>query len=85
MEMEATNDAYFKQCPQFDAKRMVFHIRQSHDTKNMCMFKSIQYFGPNWPRYCLRGLHIRLTWFSLYGTRVPLFSLYGIRIPLFSL
>ena len=27
-------------------------------------------------------LHIRITWFSLYGIRIPLFSLYGIHMPL---
>ena len=42
----------------------------------------IQYFAPNWPWYSLRGLHIRITWFSLYGIRIPLFSLYGIHMPL---
>ena len=42
----------------------------------------IQYFAPNWPWYSLRGLHIRITWFSLYGIRIPLFSLYGIQMPL---
>ena len=44
----------------------------------------IQYFVRNWPWYRLRGLHIRITWFSLYGIRIPLFSLYGIHMPLFS-
>ena len=43
----------------------------------------IQYFARNWPWYSLRGLHIRITWFALYGIRIPLFSLYGIRMPLF--
>ena len=43
----------------------------------------IQYFARNWPWYSLRGLHIRITWFSLYGIRIPLFSLYGIHMPLF--
>ena len=42
----------------------------------------IQYFSRNWPWYSLRGLHIRITWFSLYGIRIPLFSLYGIHMPL---
>ena len=42
----------------------------------------IQYFARNWPWYSLRGLHIRITWFSLYGIRIPLFSLYGIHMPL---
>ena len=41
-----------------------------------------QYFARNWPWYGLRGLHICITWFSLYGTRIPLFSLYGIHMPL---
>ena len=45
--------------------------------------KFIQYFACNWPRYSLRGLHTRITWFSLYGIRIPLFSLYGIHMPLF--
>ena len=40
----------------------------------------IQYFAWNRPWYSLRGLHIRITWFSLYG--IPLFSLYGIHMPL---
>ena len=39
----------------------------------------------NWPWYSLRGLHICIIWFSLYGIRIPLFPLYGICIPLFSL
>ena len=43
----------------------------------------IQYIGRNKPWYSLRGLHIRVTWFSLYGIRIPLFSLYGIHMPLF--
>ena len=43
----------------------------------------IQYFARNWPWYSLRGLRIRITWFSLYGIRIPLFSLYGIHMPLF--
>ena len=43
----------------------------------------IQYFARNWPWYSLRGLHIRITWFSLYGIRIPLFSLHGIHMPLF--
>ena len=42
----------------------------------------IQYFVRNWPWYSLRGLHIHITWFSLYGIRIPLFSLYGIHMPL---
>ena len=46
--------------------------------------KFIQYFARNWPWYSLRGLHIRITWFSLYGIRIPLFSLYGIHMPLLS-
>ena len=41
----------------------------------------IQYIARNWPWYSLRGLHIRITWFSLYGIRIPLFSLYGIHMP----
>ena len=43
----------------------------------------IQYFARNWPWYSLRGLHIRITWFSLYGIRIPLFSLYDIHMPSF--
>ena len=43
----------------------------------------VQYIARNWPRYSLRGLHIRITWSSLYGIRIPLFSLYGIHMPLF--
>ena len=39
--------------------------------------KFIQHFAQNWPRYSLRGLHIRITWFSLYGIHIPLFSLYA--------
>ena len=42
----------------------------------------IQYFARNWPWYSLRDLHIRITWFSLYGIRIPLLSLYGIHMPL---
>ena len=30
--------------------------------------------------YSLRGLHIRITWFSLYGIPIPLFSLYMVSI-----
>ena len=47
-----------------------------------CDYFFIQYFARNWPWYSLRGLHIRITWFSLYGIRIPLFSLYGIHMPL---
>ena len=46
------------------------------------LYAFIQYFARNWPWYSLRGLHIRITWFSLYGIRIPLFSLYGINMPL---
>ena len=42
----------------------------------------IQYFARNWPWCSLRGLHIRITLFSLYGIRIPLFSLYGIHMLL---
>ena len=42
----------------------------------------IQYVARNRPWYSLRGLHIRITWFSLYGIRITLFSLYGIHMPL---
>ena len=31
----------------------------------------IQYFARNWPWCSLRGLHIRITWFSLYGRVYP--------------
>ena len=37
-----------------------------------CVIVSIQYIAWIWPRYSLRGLHIRITWFSSktkwYGT-----------------
>ena len=46
------------------------------------VFLFIQYFARNWPWYSLRGLHIRITWFSSYGIGIPLFSLYGIHFPL---
>ena len=39
----------------------------------------------NWALYSLRGLHIRIVWFSLYGIRYSLVSIYGVRIPLCSL
>ena len=48
---------------------------------DVCLF--IQYFARNRPWYSLRGLHIRMTWFSLYGIHMPLFFLYGIHKPLF--
>ena len=48
------------------------------------IFNLIQCFARNWPWYSLRGLHIRITWLSLYGIRIPLFSLYGIQMPFFS-
>ena len=32
----------------------------------------IQYIAWNRPQCSLRGLHIRITWFSLYGIRIPL-------------
>ena len=44
----------------------------------------IQYIARNRPWYSLYDLHIRITWFSLYGIRLLLFSLYGIHMPLFS-
>ena len=44
--------------------------------------KFIQYFARNWSWYSLRGLHIRINWFSLYGIRIPLFSSYGIHMAL---
>ena len=46
----------------------------------LCKFN--QYIAQNWPWYTLLGLHIRITWFSLYGIRIPLSSLYGIHMPL---
>ena len=48
----------------------------------LCILAFIQYFARNRSWYSLRGLHIRITWFSLYGIRIPLFSLYGIHMPL---
>ena len=42
----------------------------------------IQYIARNWPWYSLRGLHIRITWFSLYGIRIPFVSLYDIHMSL---
>ena len=47
------------------------------------LYIDIQYFARNWPWYSLRGLHICITWFSLYGIRISLFSLYGIHMALF--
>ena len=44
---------------------------------------AFDFIGRNWPWYSLRGVHIRITWFSLYGIRMSLFSLYGVRMPLF--
>ena len=55
---------------------------QSRTVQITLVMRFIQYFAPNWPWYSLRGLHIRITWFSLYGIRIPLFSLYGIHMPL---
>ena len=40
----------------------------------------IQYFARNWPWYSLRGLHIRITSFSLYGIRISFF-LYMVMLP----
>ena len=37
----------------------------------------IQYMAQIWPWYSLRGLHVRITWFSLYGIHITWFSLYG--------
>ena len=54
-----------------------------YNTWNSMDLHFIQCIARNWPLYSLRGLHIRITWFSLYGTRIPLFSLYGIHMPLF--
>ena len=39
-----------------------------------CVFTFIQYIAINWPWYSLRGLHIRITWFSLNGIRFSSFS-----------
>ena len=60
------------------------HIRDKNMAMTLlaCRYPFIQYFARNWPWYSLRGLHIRITWFSLYGIRIPLFSLYGIHMPL---
>ena len=52
------------------------------DSNGTLISRFIQYFARNWPWYSLRGLHIRITWFPLYGIRIPLFSLYGIHVPL---
>ena len=70
---------------------LLIYFRQVRDGLEMVMSgvyfvilpSFIQYFARNWPWYSLRGLHIRITWFSLYGIRIPLFSLYGIHMPLF--
>ena len=61
-----------------------FEIHSANDSPYIiqCRWLFIQYFARNWPWYSLRGLHIRITWFSLYGIRIPLFSLYGIHMPL---
>ena len=37
----------------------------------------------NWPWYRLHDLHIRITWFSLYGIHITMFFLYGFHMPLF--
>ena len=58
------------------------HIYRTNKPTWASVLEFIQYFAPNWPWYSLRGLHIRITWFSLYGIRIPLFSLYGIHMPL---
>ena len=50
--------------------------------KERWIHKFIQYFARNWPWYSLRGLHIRITWFSFNGIRIPLFPLYGIHMLL---
>ena len=42
-------------------------------TSNRLIF--IQYIAWIRPQCSLRGLHIRITWFSLYGIRIPLFFL----------
>ena len=57
----------------------VFTYGPSTNVEQIKLF--IQYFARYWPWYSLRGLHIRITWFSLYGIRIPLFSLYGIYMP----
>ena len=38
-----------------------------------------------WPWYSLRGLHICITWFSLYGIRITWFSLYGNAADIFNI
>ena len=55
-------------------------LKNRFDTPwNSCF---IQYYARIWPWYSLRGLHIHITWFSLYGIRITLFSLYDIHMPL---
>ena len=51
-------------------------------SRNHKVFLFYPVLCPKLTRYSLRGLHIRITWFSLYGIRIPLFSLYGIHMPL---
>ena len=58
-------------------------VRRIYYILDCIILDFIQYFARNWPWYSLRGLHIRITWFSLYGICIPLFSLYGIHMPLF--
>ena len=52
-------------------KAMVRVKLQSHTTYN-CLKNLIQYFARNWPWYSLRGLHIRITWFSSKTTDTAL-------------
>ena len=70
--------------PRFNIKMSSYQYRKYHCGDKMVVRSSfIQYFARNWPWYSLRGLHIHITWFSLYGIRIPLISLYGIHMPLF--
>ena len=71
--------AFFLHCWGISAS-YVFTYGPSTNVEQIKLF--IQYFARYWPWYSLRGLHIRITWFSLYGIRIPLFSLYGIYMPL---
>ena len=41
------------------------------------VLKFIKYMAGIWNWYSLRGLHVRITWFSLYGIHITWFSLYG--------
>ena len=56
----------------FDALMKYVINSQEHPIGKVKDFFFIQYFAQNWPWYRLRGLHIRITWFSpktkWYGT-----------------